>query len=144
MQPSGSDLAIPGWLAWPCSPGNVAKVTHLGPDVVGVPRKKLTPLHFRWIEVGLVLPNFLLLQLGCSSRGLRGKGNELNPSLDTFVLILSLSCCLLTGDGWLIMRPAQYITFPIQGLLNHFKFSNSLINILSVAEESGTDPFLKR
>lgn len=42
------------------------------------------------------------------------------------------------------MRPAQYITFPIQGLLNHFKFSNSLINILSVAEESGTGPFLKR
>lgn len=85
----------------------------------------------------------LVLGLGCSSRYPRGKGNELNPSSDTFVLILSLSCCLLTGDGWLIMRPAQYITFPIQGLLNHFKFSNSLINILSVAEESGTGPFLK-
>lgn len=85
-----------------------------------------------------------LLGLGCSSHCPRGKGNELNPSSDTFVLILSLSCCLLTGDGWLIMRPAQYITFPIQGLLNHFKFSNSLINILSVAEESGTGPFLKR
>ena len=37
-------------------------------------------------------------------RGVGGEGNELSLSSDTLVLILSVSCCLLTGDRWLITQ----------------------------------------
>lgn len=64
------------------------------------------------------------------------EGNELSLSSDTFVLILSVLCCLLTGDRWLIMQLGTAHYVPISGLLNHFEILNSLINILWRAQDS--------
>lgn len=64
------------------------------------------------------------------------EGNELSLSSDTFVLILSVSCCLLTGDRWLITQLGTAHYVPVLGLLNHFEILNSLINILWRAQDS--------
>lgn len=69
-------------------------------------------------------------------RGWGGAGNELSLSLDTFVLILPVSCCSLTGDRWLITQQGTAHYVPVLGLLNHFEILNSLINILWRAQDS--------
>lgn len=99
------------------------------------------PLH---LAEGCPGPGFTadLPGLPDSSRSPRGGGlgvwggNELSLSSDTFVLILSVSCCLLTGDRWLIMQLGTAHYVPISRLLNHFKILNSLINILWRAQGS--------
>lgn len=56
-------------------------------------------------------------------------------------MILSVSCCLLTGDRWLIMQLGTAHYVPVLRLLNHFKILNSLINILWRAQGSDQGRF---